>query len=417
MGVASFKFILSRAPKADGTFGVLLRITKSRVVREVPTGIWLPAAHFNAAATTDTPRWVRTANHDGHQLNRELTNRIRAARALHLAHPALSAAQLADALRRNFTDPTADEPADFFSAAAAEIAGRRNASTANRLGSAVATFRRFVGAPVIDLAQIDRPLIRKFEYWLFQQPDIKSANSVTSVLVSVATLLRQQLRDGAPGTDPFVRYKYPSAPTAKAKLTRDEITAMEELPLPVGSPLWRARSAFLIQFYAHGARIGDVLELLTSDVYENRLSYKMGKTGKIKSVAIPDALANIIDTLKAHYPGTYLLPYVCGHYATLSELDQLTERKRKTSLINKYLKDIARAIGCPKKLTTHVARHSLANLADRATLDTRAVQRLLGHSKIATTERYLADLRDDELDAAAALTYGGPKLPTNTPPA
>jgi integrase/recombinase XerC len=55
----------------------------------------------------------------------------------------------------------------------------------------------------------------------------------------------------------------------------------------------------------------------------------------------------------------------------------------------------------PDHWTMHTLRHRMASRAYRGTRNLRAVQVLLGHSSIATTERYLA-VDDSEILAASA---------------
>lgn len=52
------------------------------------------------------------------------------------------------------------------------------------------------------------------------------------------------------------------------------------------------------------------------------------------------------------------------------------------------------------KVTAHVLRHSYAVQCIKNGMDTRRLQKLLGHSKIETTERYLQFANDDLRDAA-----------------
>ena len=53
----------------------------------------------------------------------------------------------------------------------------------------------------------------------------------------------------------------------------------------------------------------------------------------------------------------------------------------------------------PAGYTMHTLRHRFVSRAYRGTRNLRAVQTLLGHASIATTERYLA-VDDDEIRAA-----------------
>jgi integrase len=59
----------------------------------------------------------------------------------------------------------------------------------------------------------------------------------------------------------------------------------------------------------------------------------------------------------------------------------------------------------PDHSTAHTLRHRFATRAYRGTRNLRAVQALLGHSSVATTERYTA-VDDDEIRAAMMSAAG-----------
>lgn len=60
-----------------------------------------------------------------------------------------------------------------------------------------------------------------------------------------------------------------------------------------------------------------------------------------------------------------------------------------TANLNRSLKEVCRVVGI-RPLTMHMARHTWAETAQSATLDVRSVSRVLGHTRTATTERYLS---------------------------
>jgi integrase len=66
----------------------------------------------------------------------------------------------------------------------------------------------------------------------------------------------------------------------------------------------------------------------------------------------------------------------------------------------------------PGKYTTHSLRHRAASTAYSATHDIRAVQELLGHSSVATTQIYTATYRDDLIKAVSANEIKMPKPTT-----
>lgn len=81
--------------------------------------------------------------------------------------------------------------------------------------------------------------------------------------------------------------------------------------------------------------------------------------------------------------------------------------------INQIVKDAAEAAGLQdnevfvdaagrsrRKVTAHVLRHSYAVQSLKNGMDTRTLQKLLGHAQIETTEKYLRLSRDDILESA-----------------
>ncbi|HLO79685.1 MAG TPA: tyrosine-type recombinase/integrase, partial [Chitinophagaceae bacterium] len=59
------------------------------------------------------------------------------------------------------------------------------------------------------------------------------------------------------------------------------------------------------------------------------------------------------------------------------------------TVVNKYLKELAKYCGIFKKLSTHVARHTWTDMALKATDgNIYEVQKSLGHTSVKTTETY-----------------------------
>ena len=62
-----------------------------------------------------------------------------------------------------------------------------------------------------------------------------------------------------------------------------------------------------------------------------------------------------------------------------------------------WLKRIGTELELPVKLTTNVARHSFATIQKNNGLSREYLKESLGHSSIATTERYLSSFEDDDV--------------------
>lgn len=73
--------------------------------------------------------------------------------------------------------------------------------------------------------------------------------------------------------------------------------------------------------------------------------------------------------------------------------------------MNEYLKEIGDVCGIRKELTTHMARRTFASILNEKGVNVTAIQRMLGHTKITTTQHYITTHRQflkDEMQKAAS---------------
>ena len=68
------------------------------------------------------------------------------------------------------------------------------------------------------------------------------------------------------------------------------------------------------------------------------------------------------------------------------------------ALINKYLKKIAEKAEIDKPLSMHISRHSFAHIAQKSGTESSAIKNILGHSNLATTERYMGSFDTAKTD-------------------
>lgn len=193
----------------------------------------------------------------------------------------------------------------------------------------------------------------------------------------------------------------------KNKLTNKEIEAIAKLNIREDILKNHARNIFLVQFYFRGMRIGDALRLEWSDIKNGRLQYDANKTGNSYDMKIVKSCMNILDQYKD--TGTYyIFPFLRLKEPGVPTKEFKTELKNRTMVINRNLKEIAKDCGIDKTLTTHIARHSFASIADQQLGgDLKTLQGLFGHSTREMTEIYIRDIRRvDDLDDAADKVLG-----------
>jgi integrase len=145
-----------------------------------------------------------------------------------------------------------------------------------------------------------------------------------------------------------------------------------------------------------GLRRSEVAQVRTQDLVDGIAGAQLlvrGKGAKVRMVPLSDDLDALIRLGAAgHTPGApatgWLFPGP-GFHGYLAP-------KRVGFLVSAAL---------PDGWTMHTLRHRFATRAYRGSRNLRAVQNLLGHTSIATTERYTA-VDDDEMRAAMMAASG-----------
>ena len=220
--------------------------------------------------------------------------------------------------------------------------------------------------------------------------------------------------------DKVFRYaKLPrNTPVEKSYLNLQEIDQIFEYWKKAKGSKKHRLAAYLVSFYLYGLRISDVLSLTRSQLDgTNKIRIVERKTGKAKTVPIPDRCLEIIEeTLEtkfwldqnhSHYGSQFILPLM-RHYVIRGKSKQEYEYAQKqeiiyqTKSINDFLRVLMPELGIRGKITCHTARHSFAVIA--ATVhkdDIRLVQHLLNHSNLKTTEIYLHSIDESRIENAA----------------
>lgn len=241
---------------------------------------------------------------------------------------------------------------------------------------------------------------------------VQSPNTVHRRMKFVHGLFLDAMRKGLVRADPFVNLTFKAVRVRKPKLTRAQLDALENAP-DLSERETLARDTFLLQVWAYGARIGDALSWQTNQIITRAdgvyLDYTSLKTADVLSVRLPPKAAELFRQY-APKPGTagseYALPWMrnytprpdlSGQQARAHRMKALSSR---TALCNHALSRVALKAGVDIHLTTHIARHTFATLADASVTDKRKISAALGHSKFSTTEIYLSDLRQSDVNDA-----------------
>jgi integrase len=105
------------------------------------------------------------------------------------------------------------------------------------------------------------------------------------------------------------------------------------------------------------------------------------------------------ETIATMKDNEFIFPIVDSEYRDADLLEQKRKAATGNTRTNKALKQIATKAGVQTNVTFHISRHSFARWADNSdVMDRKDIQRMLAHSKMETTERYLSSISEYNVD-------------------
>jgi integrase/recombinase XerD len=171
-------------------------------------------------------------------------------------------------------------------------------------------------------------------------------------------------------------------PHSRKAVRRPQVFSTEELEqlLTVGCPHPKSR-AFLMTVYGAGLRLEEACHLKIEHLHRRRMQIRVeqGKGRKDRYTLLSPVLLTELERYwQCFRPAIWLFPSVKDPNAPM---DYHTGQRI-------FYRAVARA-GLPKRGGIHSLRHSFATHLLEAGVEITVVQRLLGHSHLATTSNYL----------------------------
>jgi len=258
----------------------------------------------------------------------------------------------------------------------------------------------------LEPAHLDRAALRGFMAELHKRG--LSRASAARKLAAARTFLRYLRREGVMDDDAGAMVPTPKRDVRMpVHLSEQEMTRLVTAP-PSDQPLARRDRAILELFYASGLRLSELAGLGIDDVnLSAQMVRALGKGGKQRLVPFNTSTATAIRT---YLPDREQLvrehPAQAGRYANRQnssrhdggrrhdrrDSDPLFVNYRGTRLtvrsIDRLVRRYAAASGVRPGVSPHALRHSFATHLLQRGADLRAIQELLGHARLSTTQRY-----------------------------
>src|ERR1700722_380052 len=266
----------------------------------------------------------------------------------------------------------------------------RNASpnTIREYRRDVTQFMQFLTPPgekTMPLAQVDHRVIREFVGWSYDQKLEKS--SVARKPASLRTFFKFCVREGVVKQNPARLVSTPKLPKRVPRvITAEEMNGFLDNILG-GSADAKRDHAILELLYASGLRVSELVGLNLGDI--DRAGQMLRVLGKGRKERVVPFGSSAQAALEAYWP---VRDEILNRPGAASELQAVFLNHHADRLgtrsVRAIVKKYSRLADVNWDLHPHSLRHAFAThlLADGA--DLRAIQELLGHVSLSTTQRY-----------------------------
>ena len=222
--------------------------------------------------------------------------------------------------------------------------------------------------------------------------------SLSRILAGVHSFYTFMMLTGELDSDPMELLEFPKKPQHLPDvLSVAEVDAIEseiDLSLPEG----QRNKAIIEVLFSCGLRVSELCTLKLSDLYLDEGFIRVnGKGSKQRLVPISD---KAVKELRLYFIDRNTIDIKPGY----EDFVFISKRKKNISriMVFHFLKELVEKAGIHKTVSPHTLRHSFATSLLEGGANLRAIQAMLGHESIGTTEIYLhtdtTRLRDEIME-------------------
>ncbi len=240
----------------------------------------------------------------------------------------------------------------------------------------------------VNIASVDALRIRGFLSSLYEKREKKS--SIARKLSAVRAFFKFLKREGVLAENPSVTISTPKLDKTLPRIMTEEemngfLNRVGEVTLS-GDPVMRRDRAILETLYASGLRVSELVGLNLGSVnFGDGMLLVRGKGRKERIVPFGSKAKQAIDEYLPTRERILKEKKKSGQQALFVNLwgERLTSRS-----VDRLVKKYVRLYGPAGKVSPHSFRHAFASHLLTEGADLRAIQEMLGHSSLGTTQKY-----------------------------
>lgn len=398
IGKISIGVLLDSHKNKDGLHQVYIRLTQNRRHKKIKVGLTISAKDW----TGKSEKWVSSKNPDSEFYNTKIIEKLtevkKANLGLNTSGHYINKETLYKEVNKKYV------LCDFIAYWIKTEKGMFNYNQSKGYVSTRNKITAYINAESIDYRLINGDFLKGFEHYL-REGELDS-DTIYSHLKRIRATYNRGIDDEIFEQQhyPFRKYKMPKVEENRIeKLNFSELILLFQMKYEAGTKKFWVLNGFQVAFHCAGMRIEDLLTLKWKDVEDGRVQYSMKKgvtQGRIKNFLISNGLSVILAKMRAsdqHNTG-YILPFLSKGDEKLSSKEYKQQIGRKTTLYNKYLKEIAQEAGLKKRVSSHVVRHSWAKYVYEYKKNPLLVKQNLDHKKMDDTMNYIGRLSTEEND-------------------
>jgi len=232
-------------------------------------------------------------------------------------------------------------------------------------------------------AEIELLHLRQFISWVNELG--MSARTQARVISGIKSFFKFLLIDEKINSDPTALLESP-----KIGRRLPEVLSVEEIDnlinaIDLSKPEGHRNRAIIETLYSCGLRVSELINLRLTDLFFDQGFIKvLGKGNKERLVPVSQKAIKEIEIYISQYRNHYRIDRQFENILFLNRRG----KKLTRVMIFTIIKTLAKTIGLKKNISPHTFRHSFASHLIDGGADLRAIQEMLGHESIITTEIY-----------------------------
>jgi len=358
----TYKFVLKARKNSDNSNSVLFRIICNRTSIYISTGIRINLQYWDQRNGK-----IKTS----HPLNFQINSQLQVFVEKLNSFLALSSVNKTSITEQAIKECFVQKPStthDFFEFAKIQIETNGvktlSAKTLKDHRFYLKQLREYCSS--LTFEQITIEFLTGYEYYLKTKRG-NDTNTIHGKLKFIRTYVNKALKAGLIEFYVFRNYKLKTKKSKPRYLDRTEFDKLVLFYNTTNSCLLKRHLQYFLFACSTGLRYGDMQQLRWEDINQNCITITQSKTQE---------------------PVTIPLNGNIRKYLPERKQSGLVFRVPTNQKANYYLKQIQKAAGISKTLTTHVARHTFATTGLNLSMPLPVVSRLLGHKSIKSTEIY-----------------------------